>query len=323
VLKPGGKLSMEMPDIEALCKSFLASTNYYEKMGILNAVYGSVNTTDVGGPDEITSPHLFGWWPESMFHHLQAAGFMDISFPPEQWPHPHNNMRVEAYKPALKIDREYLRAQDKDTFREIFEDDSYGLTVNDIRGKTVIDIGGNIGLYALFCAEKGANRVITVEAQPVIFKTRLLDNVTGYPCIEPLNYAASDTDGEMVHILNINVGSVVGGDEGDLVETITLSSLLDKCNVIGNDLVMKIDCEGSEFNILLTSTIETLRRFSVMSMEVHANTNPNPAYQDISLLEAKMLESGFTMVKTGRVFYDYSDGTRKWVDVYTNKWVRI
>jgi FkbM family methyltransferase len=323
VLKPGGKLAMEMPDIEALCKSFLASTNYYEKMGVLNAIYGSVNTTSEGGPDEITSPHLFGWWPESLFGHLQAAGYIDISFPPEQWPHPHNNLRVEAYKPALKIDREGLRAQDKDTFREIFEDDSYGLTINDIRGKTVIDIGGNIGLFSLACVEKGANRVIAVEAQPVIFNLGLLNNVAGYTAIEPLNYAVSDTDGEMVHILNNNVGSVVGGSEGELTETITLATLLDKYNVNGNDLVMKIDCEGSEFNILLTSSTETLRRFAVMSMEVHANTNHNPAYHDISLIEAKMIECGFSNVRSGRIFNDYPDGTRIWMDVYINKWVRV
>jgi GT2 family glycosyltransferase len=142
-LKPGGKLSMEMPDIEALCKSFLAETNYYDKMGILNAVYGSVNTTSEGGPDNITSPHLFGWWPESLFNHLQAAGYVDISFPPEQWPHPHNNLRVEAYKPASYVDRESLQIQEPNSYAEIFEENSYGIEVNDVRGKTVIDVGGN------------------------------------------------------------------------------------------------------------------------------------------------------------------------------------
>jgi GT2 family glycosyltransferase len=99
VLKPGAKLVMEMPDIQALCRRFAVATTMKEKYGILNAVYGSVNTTNVGGPDEITSSHLFGWWDESLYEHLAAAGFVNIQFMNEKIPHPESNLRVEAYKP--------------------------------------------------------------------------------------------------------------------------------------------------------------------------------------------------------------------------------
>jgi GT2 family glycosyltransferase len=98
ILKPGGKLIMEMPDVEQLCKRFVtASTG--ERYGILNAVHGSVNTTDHGDPSEISSPHLFSWWPQSIADHLQNAGFTDIVFGPEIWPHPESNMHVEGTKP--------------------------------------------------------------------------------------------------------------------------------------------------------------------------------------------------------------------------------
>lgn len=97
VLRPGGKLIMEMPNIEQLCARFVKAP-ISERYGILNAVYGSVNTTDVGAPSDITSPHLFGWWPESMRDHLLNAGFVDMKFGPEQIPHPESNFRVEACK---------------------------------------------------------------------------------------------------------------------------------------------------------------------------------------------------------------------------------
>lgn len=100
VLKPGGKLIMEMPDLERLCKAFVgASTG--ERYGLVNAIYGSVNTTGVGGDDKITSPHLFGWWPQSLWDHLTNAGFIGIQFGDEQLPHPPYgmNLRVEAVKP--------------------------------------------------------------------------------------------------------------------------------------------------------------------------------------------------------------------------------
>ena len=323
VLKPGGKLSMEMPDIEALCKSFLAEKDYYKKMGILNAVYGSVNTTDVGGPDEITSPHLFGWWPESLFYHLQVAGYMDISFPPEQWPHPHNNLRVEAYKPALSVDRDSLRNQEPQTFKEIFEQNDYGIEVADVRGKTVIDIGGNLGMFSLFCVEKGAARIITIEAQPVIYQLGLLPNINKYPMITPLNYAASDVDGTQVHILNAHVASMVGGDQGDLVETITLDSILYGQNILGDDLVLKLDCEGSEFNILLPADVSLLRRFSIITLETHANTNINPKYHDVQLITDKLASCGFSKVKSSVMLSYLPDGTSTPMGVFVEKWVRV
>ena len=99
VLKPGKKLIMEMPDIEQLCRRFTETTDTGTRYGILNAIYGSVNTTGKGGSDNITSPHLFGWWPQSLHDHLTNAGFIDIKFMPEQIPHPESNLRVEARKP--------------------------------------------------------------------------------------------------------------------------------------------------------------------------------------------------------------------------------
>lgn len=98
VLKPGGKLVMEMPDLEKLCARFAAADNG-TRYGIANVIYGSVNTTGVGGPDNITSPHLFGWWPQSLWDHLTNAGFTDIVFMEEKIPHPMDNLRVEAIKP--------------------------------------------------------------------------------------------------------------------------------------------------------------------------------------------------------------------------------
>jgi len=99
ILKPGGKLIMELPNILELCQDFVNGSKA-ERYGILNCVYGSVNTKDTKDPTEITSPHLWGWYPETMCDHLMWAGFTDIKILPEQIPHPHKNFRVEATKPV-------------------------------------------------------------------------------------------------------------------------------------------------------------------------------------------------------------------------------
>ena len=321
-LKPGGKLVMEMPDIERLCRKFLDEKDYVKKLGVLNAVFGSVNTTDVGGPDEITSPHLFGWWPESLYHHLTQAGFTDIKFMEEQIPHPEANLRVECYKPCLAIDRKSLNWQEPVTYYEIFVENSYGVDKQEIRGKTVIDIGANLGMFSLLCVECGANRVVSVEAQPQVYQG-LLQNVGTYKAITPLNYAAYDTDGKFVHIANQHVASRVGGDEGDLVMTMTLQTLLKTQNILGNDLVLKLDCEGAEFNILLTASNDLIRRFGIVYMEVHDRANEDPKWHDSNMIGNKMMEAGFKQVK--RFTIQGKDEARGTFDlgVYVDKWVRL
>jgi hypothetical protein len=99
VLKPGGKLIMEMPNIEELCKAFVTADKEL-RYSILNCIYGSVNTRDSDNKEgKISSSHRFGWYPEIMWDHLSWSGYTDIIFGPEQIKHPLINFRVEAKKP--------------------------------------------------------------------------------------------------------------------------------------------------------------------------------------------------------------------------------
>lgn len=325
VLKPGGRLIMEMPDIEALCKRFVtASTG--ERYGILNAIYGSVNTTGVGGPDNITSPHLFGWWRQSLHDHLHNAGFTEIVFMEEKIPHPESNLRVEAVKPGgapvYKINREALKAQEPATYLEIFEVDSYRLVESEIRDKVVVDIGANLGMFSLRCVELGAKLIYAIEAQPVVYNLGLLHNVKGYPMIFPMLAAVWDRDGEEMVILNEHVGSKVRSDgEGDKVTTVTLKKLIE--NVPDTDMVLKMDCEGSEFNILMGSDRETIRKFAFVHIEIHADTNENPAYKDVAVVRNRLTELGFERVSTMPVLWYGPNGETKELGVYVEKWVRV
>jgi GT2 family glycosyltransferase len=102
VLKPGGRLVMEMPNVEELCKQFTQTKDFDKRWGVLNALYAPVNTTGEGAPTDITSPHLYGYWPEELEHRLIRIGYTDIRFGPEQFPHPYPpNMHVEATKPLV------------------------------------------------------------------------------------------------------------------------------------------------------------------------------------------------------------------------------
>ena len=326
VLKPGGKIVMEMPDIEKCCKRFATATKA-ERYGIMNVIYGSVNTTGDGGPDNITSPHLFGWWPEALYDHMVGAGFMNIKFMDEQIPHPMDNFRVEAYKaggaPVIErfiVDRVDLKRQEPATFIEIFEHDGYRLVESEVRGKVVIDVGANLGMFALRCVELGAKQIIAVEAQATIYNLGLLHNVKNFPMITPMHAAVFDEDGKTVQILNEHVGSRIREGIGDPVTTVTLKTLIK--DIPDQDMVLKLDCEGSEFNILMKVEPETMKRFKIVNIEIHGNTNENPAYKDVELVRNRLAELGYTRVFLVPIMWFDAAGWSKEIGIYVEKWVR-
>ena len=321
VLKPGGKLVMEMPDIEGLCKRFVTA-NKQERYGILNAIYGSVNTTDIGGPDNITSPHLFGWWPESLFDHLYGAGFREIVFMNEKIPHPETNFRVEAIKPFenIIVDRESLMTQEPGTYAEIFEQNTYGVEQSEIQGKTVIDIGANLGMFSLRCVELGAKHIYAIEAHPTTYQSGLLKNVNQYNSITPLNYAAFSEDDKIVNITTQSVESRLS-EQGDPVKTITLNKILNDYSIEGNDLVLKIDCEGSEFDVLMTVDRESIRRFSVIYMELHNDANMNTIYKDVNIIRNRLMWLDFKCVSSQEQ-YGWTHPTPTPMNIFVEKWVR-
>lgn len=319
VLKPGGKLIMEMPDLEQICKMFVnASTG--ERYGLTNVIYGSVNTTGIGGQDNITSPHLFGWWPESIRDHLWNAGYIDIKTGAEQIPHPPPNFRVEATKPyQTQIDREKLRTQDPAAYQEIFEENGYAVKDEELKNNTVIDIGANIGMFSLLAAERGAKRVLAFEAQKEIFEKSLLPNIKNFGQIEPYNFAVHSTDGSTVFLENAGTISKIS-ETGTAVKTIRLDTILDRFKIDGNDLCLKLDCEGSEWDIIMSTDKSVLRRFKQIYIEIHSNTNKNPLYQNATILQEHLKSLGY-LCELSVPMVIYKDGKidsliGHWVDKY-------
>lgn len=312
VLKPGGKLIMEMPDIEKLCEKFLKSDTG-GRYGVLNAIYGSVNTTNEGGPDNITSPHLFGWWPQSIADHLHNAGYENIVIMDEQIPHPETNFRVEATKP-LGITRSDLQTQDPNLYFEIFERNEYFAEATDIAGKDVLDLGANAGYFSFLATELNANSVVAVEANPNNF-ARLVTNTKGLRRVTTLNKAVWSENDATVLISDNTVLSTIG-DAGIPVSTVTLEKLSDGiCNG-----VLKLDVEGAEFEILKNVPNEILQRFTAIFIELHGSEQNNP-----EVIRSQLAAAGFER-KT--VFQYWTNDTSEsdpgdLVDIFIEKWIRV
>lgn len=140
-------------------------------------------------------------------------------------------------------------------------------------GDTFVDIGANIGDSCLMANMKGAGKVIGFEPSLRSYESAII-NTKNYPNIKIFNKAVwrSDTQQKLMYLkdeegyLTLNMTK----SEGDTpIETISLDEIIYQYSPIR---FLKIDCEGSEFPILLTSKLLPMVR--QIGMEVHIIPQP-------------------------------------------------
>ena len=302
ILRPGGRLIIEVPNLEVLCRRF-TEADRGGKYGIANCIYGSVNTTETGEPTDITAPHLFGWWPDSMTEWLSGAGYENIVFLPEQIHHPvipEDNMRVECNKPLPKKEQEMNTSQlavdsarmttEEISHTEIWTLNTYGVDRKEIEGKVVIDVGAFNGDSALYFKSMGAEQVIAFEMNPDNF-AKLVEAIRGKQGIQAYHAAVYNDDENFVHFKDEGGTSKVT-TTGDSVQipAISLGSILRGFTTGDDKLALKIDCEGAEFPIIMSTPVEQLRRFEYIYAEIHDEMTSG---HKISELVKYLVDAGF------------------------------
>ena len=119
---------------------------------------------------------------------------------------------------------------------------------------TIIDIGGHIGLFMLFCKQfchKG--KIYCFE--PALDNYRIfLDNIklNNFKNIFPFNTAVSKQDGNIPLYLNDDASGhslFLKNSNSIQVDSITLQKIFDLNNIKKCNL-LKLDCEGSEYEII-------------------------------------------------------------------------
>ncbi len=146
-------------------------------------------------------------------------------------------------------------------------------------GSDIIDIGANIGAFALFAMAKfPASRIMAFEPDSHNFgqlAKNAASNPTGRFTIDPRAVGASSgvTDffrpGEDGFATG---GSIVGTSLGAKkinVPIVGIAELFSEYEVRRCGL-LKLDCEGAEFAILHAMPVDVLERIDQMVMEVHA-----------------------------------------------------
>jgi FkbM family methyltransferase len=150
-----------------------------------------------------------------------------------------------------------------------------GITL--LTGDTVIDIGANIGTFAVLARSVvgPTGRVIAIEPTRKAFakleKNVLMNDFGNIVCVQ---VAIEDKPGKIA--LKVQPKSAfssaygVNGGEGDveIVPCLTLSQIFEEYQIEQAHL-LKIDCEGSEYGIFESLSPELAARIHQISMEVH------------------------------------------------------
>jgi FkbM family methyltransferase len=188
------------------------------------------------------------------------------------------------------------------TFKEIFMDECYmaGMECDIAPNSTIIDIGANAGYFTLFVASAFPQaKMFSFEPVPVNYAQLkhhrdLNDNckiscfplaVAGHSGEINLNFDTTDSFTTSATIF----ASKEGKGESLSVPCVTLKEIMDE-NAIEKCDLLKMDCEGAEYDILYNCPPDYLRRIDQIAMEVHRGGQKN---QNIEVMEAFLRKQGF------------------------------
>ena len=142
-----------------------------------------------------------------------------------------------------------------------------------LKNKTVIDIGANIGDTPLYFISRGAKKVIGIEPSQKNFesakKNIILNNLSDK--IDLILGGCASKGGIVKIDPNVSGLEVSLNEESkssNQIQLITLKEILENEDK-DSEYVLKIDCEGCEYDIILGSPENIIKRFSHIQIEYH------------------------------------------------------
>lgn len=175
---------------------------------------------------------------------------------------------------------------------EVFGTEIYKESLNNfnIKNKTVIDIGASFGDTAIYFALHGAKKVYAFEPLPSVYKLAeeniRLNNLQD-KC-QVINAAVGWGNGPYLEdpkFEYIFERDLEEYKKNKQIPIITLRDIVNRFEI--KNAVLKIDCEGREYDIILNSPDELLKKFDYIIMEYHYG---------FENLQKKLQAAGFSVI---------------------------
>jgi len=168
----------------------------------------------------------------------------------------------------------------------VMEQDDYNILClsKDVTSPLIVDIGTHIGCFSRLCAKVFPDGTIhTYEANPYNYELAqqnlaTCSNVTMVNKAVVGNYGCDGTELMLDCNLQINTGGWGVWYKGDtLVETIEFEEVIDSALRVKDRIdLLKVDCEGSEFEIVLNSNKDLWKYIDRVYMEIHVPPDVPP-----------------------------------------------
>lgn len=162
-----------------------------------------------------------------------------------------------------------------------FEEDFYGLEQIELSpNDTVLDIGGNVGMFSIYVKKKFGCKVIAFEPVPMNyeqFKKNMLLNGLSPDDIELHNVAITDVEGGEIKIGTplCNTGGSSMFFTNEQLSSVCKTETINKY-ITEDCKYLKIDCEGGEYTII-PAILDKINQFAYIGIEYHKyNNQQNP-----------------------------------------------
>ena len=154
---------------------------------------------------------------------------------------------------------------------EVFLKQPYSLA--NVIDRTVVDVGAYVGDSAIYFVLRGAKKVIAIEPHPGAYQEMLenirLNNMGDR--IIPVN-AGLASKPSFISIENFDIDQTLGTyyrpSLTGSVRAITLEELIKQFNIDPSDTILKMDCEGCEYDVVLND-YKHVKLFRELIMEYH------------------------------------------------------
>lgn len=200
----------------------------------------------------------------------------------------------------------------KEIYNEVIAGNSYGITEDVCREREFIDIGANVGMFSIFASKLGAKKVIAVE--PVSSTVDALKNNLEKAHVHNVDVKQKIVSSKPNKIFKIGLQKKSGhssvycqSESYEEVESITLKDLLSETTT--DNVFLKIDCEGGEYDIILNADPSDMARISTVAIEIHGDLHPT--LKGVWHVHRALFELGYTPQKQNTVMaWDYDSNGR-------------